>query len=174
MQETCRCGVSTALCWVAPGEQARQRWGASCCFAMLRPCCSRGCGRARHACAAVCWGPSAAAGCTNAGWALHQSLLGCYRWWHTSCAAHWASASSPDDIFMVVEVLQEHDLTEGALHSSRDSNSTTGLIQGCSLGPLRAGHGGHRLLLPNNAVGPALLHPAPARLLRSERHQRSF
>lgn len=35
---------------------------------------------------------------------------------------------------MVVEVLQEHDLTEGALHSITYNNSTTGLSQGCPVG----------------------------------------
>jgi hypothetical protein len=29
-----------------------------------------------------------------------------------------AAQASPDDVFVVVEVLQEHDLTEGALHST--------------------------------------------------------
>jgi hypothetical protein len=46
-----------------------------------------------------------------------------------SQTAALAAQASPDDVFMVVEVLQEHDLTECALHSTKGKNTVSSVAQ---------------------------------------------
>jgi hypothetical protein len=72
----------------------------------------------------------------------------------------------PDDVLMIVEVLQEHDLTECPLHSisnqtERPSQQTRHIVI-CTWDGL----------LPNNSPSCCAPHP-PGHLLRSGMHQKS-